>query len=92
MEPKKAFPPSGIDPCRESPLTTLLPGCLSNFPIFYSKPSHSHMPIVQPHHRLTGLQIERDPAPLRSRILHDFNSAHDCSPSAKGGLRTTQEL
>jgi hypothetical protein len=35
------------------------------------------MPIVQTHHRFAGLDIERDPAPLRSRILHNFNSTHE---------------
>jgi hypothetical protein len=34
------------------------------------------MPIVQTHHWFAGLDIECDPAALRSRIPHDFNSTH----------------
>jgi hypothetical protein len=69
-----------------------LPVPLHNFPFEAVAKPLKQMPIVQTHHRLAGLQIERDPAPLRSRILHDFNSAHrnDSCDSAGGRLEQNE--
>jgi hypothetical protein len=58
---------------RSTPL--LVP--LHKFPFESIGKPLKQMPIVQTHHRFAGLDIERDPAPLRSRILHDFNSTHE---------------
>ena len=49
---------------------------LHKFPFEAVAKPLKQMPIVQTHHRFAGLDIECDPAALRSRILHDFNSTH----------------
>jgi len=49
---------------------------LDNFPFEAEAKPLKQTAIMQTHYSLAGLHIDRDPAPLRPRILHDFNSTH----------------
>jgi hypothetical protein len=70
--------PACLLPSREQPpsQSTLLLLPLHNFPFKAEAKPLKQRAIVQTHHCLPRLCIDCDPAPLRPRILHDFNFTH----------------
>ena len=97
LEPRP-IRPACLLPSREQPppQSTLLLLPLDNFPFEAEAKPLKQTAIMQTHYSLTGLHIDRDPAPLRPRILHDFNSTHQMIPMIrwkvdKNGRRTNSQ-